>query len=924
MNYVGRGLHEFFPGGGRAAGLLLCVCGAWALASAQTAPAPMPVAPPVRSAADFSAGATSPAIPSAERQAPLAPPPTDVAPTVTAEQSAQVGLAALQSGLPAQAEPLLLKALSAADLPVARRDEINLGLASVRLALGRDAEARAALYDVAGKNSPAFFLRLSLLEARAGLWLDASNHLLSVEPASLSSADRPWYFFTQSLLADHMGQMEAANKAREQARDAATGTLQQAQFEAAFQRGLILSEEATPARELTLRQSADKYRGQREGVKFGLLRAVVLEKLNRHAEALAVAQDLWRSWSLEDDTRDEIRLLLGLLDPDSYNSMQRLEEIISGRRDRLSMERALALLQNNKAFVSDPKEQQAFFDELINDAQKHPLLDQLYLLRAQLALSQNQVKAANDNAQQLLQQFPGSPSRQAALGLLAYIAWMSEPKQYRTAADYVNQLRTDLPEGPERARLSALQADLYYLNGDFRNAAELYAGLLTDPMPPAPRGVLLFRAVQSQLRAGHPEAALKNLDDTAGRADVEPLDRWRAWWSVLSTLRDLGRDTEALDRLDQLLTPGANEPPADLALRLRWLSAQLAVSVRQPSALARANAFQAALDALPPGDAAANDELRASALLLRGQAALLAGNKDDYTRLFEKLRADFPKSNAAAQSIFDEASQEAVAGNFAKAQTMMKDLVQRFPQSDFAPLALYYAALNAATRNQNEDALALLALLRSNYKDSPLVYDALRLAGDLERKRNNVKDALAAYDVLLANWPNHPMRDRVAMARADCLVALAGQDKGRRAAAIDALENLVASTSLPVDARVEAGFKLGFLLQSGTAAERENAEVTYWSVIAPLRDDPAYGADLGQQGEGRYWMGRCIFYLANLYEQENKLNEAQSLYRLVIERGLDEFAPMAKMRLQKPPNAPDAPASPVPSATPAAAATPGV
>jgi tetratricopeptide (TPR) repeat protein len=252
---------------------------------------------------------------------------------------------------------------------------------------------------------------------------------------------------------------------------------------------------------------------------------------------------------------------------------------------------------------------------------------------------------------------------------------------------------------------------------------------------------------------------------------------------------------------------------------------------------------------------------------------------------------------------------------------MMKDLVQRFPQSDYAPLALYYAALYAETRNQNEEALLLLAQLRSNYKDSPLAYDALRHSGDLERKRNNIKEALAAYDFLLADKPDHPMRDRVAMARADCLVALAGQDKGRRAAAIDALENLVASTGLPVDARVEAGFKLGFLLQSGTAAEQANAEVTYWSLIAPLRDDPAYGAELGKQGEGRYWMGRCIFSLANLYEQENRLNEAQSLYRLVIERGLDEFTPMAKLRLQKPPNAPDTPASPAPSAAPV---TPGV
>jgi len=914
MMHVGRGAKTNFPGGWRAAGFILLGGLAVSAARAQVA---MP-----------------PALPSA----PLAPPPPDLAASVTADETAREGADALQMGLPDLAERLLTRALASPDLPAARRDKLNLDLASARLALAKDAAAKAALDAVTAPDSTAYVLRAGLLEARAGLWTEAAGHLARVQPDQLTAAERPWYYFTQGLLEDHAGHAAQANKFREQARDAATTPLQKAQFDAALYRGVIIAGDATPQLEQTLRQSAATNPGQ-PGILFAKQLAIVLELLYQrgaapdgHAQAVAVVQDLLRTVrpDSQDPQDDDIRLLLGLLDKNSGRSATELEKILKHQGDRHTMEIALALLQNNAFFGGNPAEMQQFYDDQIKQVPKHPLLDQLYLLRAQLALDQNQSEVADKYAQQLLQEFPGSPARQAALGLRAYIAWRSEPRLGGRAADYVNQLRAELPEGPDRVRLTALLADMYYLNGDYRNAADFYAALLLEPAPPQPRGALLFRAVESQLQAGRLEEAIKNLEAAAALNDVAPLDRWRAEWNVIRALRADGRDADAFARLDRLAGPSATALPTELRLRLRWLAARLAVDARDPSAVTRARALQEDLDlaARSPGDMAALPpdlwaQLQSNALLLRGQAAFLVGDMNEYHRAFDLLRAgEYKDSDASAYSMFDEARQLATDGNFAGAQTMMKELAQKFPLSDYAPEAYYEAALNAKARGQYQDALAQLGpLLR--YTDKPLVYQGRLLYGELQRQLNNVPEALAAYNSLLRDWPtDHPLRARAAMGKADCLVVLAVQDPANRAAAVGELESLVSSKNLPVDARVEAGFKLGNLLESGDATDRDHAAEAYFNVIQSFLQNPATAAQLGAQGTGRYWMVRCLFALAELYEEKNQLDQAQKLYHLVIDRGFTEGQSTAESRLKKQPNASapaPPPAAPAPAPVPAGA-----
>jgi len=77
---------------------------------------------------------------------------------------------------------------------------------------------------------------------------------------------------------------------------------------------------------------------------------------------------------------------------------------------------------------------------------------------------------------------------------------------------------------------------------------------------------------------------------------------------------------------------------------------------------------------------------------------------------------------------------------------------------------------------------------------------------------------------------------------------------------------LLSLQSLPVDARVEAGFKLGNMLARNQSPD--DAAQAYYRVISEFLNNATLANELGPQG--RYWMAKCLFELANLYEQKNQ------------------------------------------------------
>jgi TolA-binding protein len=819
---------------------------------------------------------------------------------VAAGWTADAGRDALRAGLPNLAQDYFNQALASPGLDGAARDGLNLDLAMAWLALGQVGNASAALSAVGQKDTDAYRLRAGLVAARSGRWTEAAAGLAQVNVNQMPATDRPWYYVGKALIAEQGNDAAAAQAAWQQAVAMALTPMQKAQFEAAQWRSqLMMNGQATPENAATLAQRVTDYQGLAPGVQFAKEYAIVEERLGQHDAAVSTLSKLLANMpNVDPDTADSVRLLLATLDPLSSASEGKLIEVLQGYHmpmtpeEQQTQEIALTLLEHNRDTAGDLAGLQKDLDALTTPGHKHPLQDRIYLVQARLALKQGRLTDAAASAKQLLDEYPSSPAHQDAWRLLAEIAWRSDPPRYRDAADYLHRLRAELPDGPERTRLAGLLADSYFLSGDYADAADAYTALLTEANPPIPRGALLLRAVQSDILAGQLDAALRLDEDAVARAEIAAADRWPAEWNVLSALRDNGREQDAFKHLDQLLGTDqtAAALPPELRLRLRWLAARLAVDVADASMAQRVQALQADLDALPDGsaaglDQATRDALQAHALLLEGQAANLAGQAAAYHAFFTKLRDKYPGTDAAIYSMFFEAQALAAAGKTADAQGLMSNLADKYPKSEYAPLALYESALYAEARgeaNHYQDAMTKLGQFATTYPKHPLLYQVRLLQGDLERKNNNFTTALGIYDRLLQEAPDNPDRARAELDRADCMVEQAGADPDKQEAAEAALEHLLNSPTLPVDARVEAGFKLGYMLAHND--KPDDAAQAYYQVVSRILDDAKQAGGLGSQG--RFWMARCLFELADLYEQKSQFETARRLYQQVLEHGL--------------------------------------
>ena len=100
-------------------------------------------------------------------------------------------------------------------------------------------------------------------------------------------------------------------------------------------------------------------------------------------------------------------------------------------------------------------------------------------------MQRDDLEVAEADARELLSKYPGSALKRNALAVMAASSWQRQ--RYRTAADYLSQIRAEMPAGDERAFLGVLLADCHFRAGlqasnpeDFRNAANAYGMALTE------------------------------------------------------------------------------------------------------------------------------------------------------------------------------------------------------------------------------------------------------------------------------------------------------------------------------------------------------------------------------------------------------------------------------------------------------------
>jgi tetratricopeptide (TPR) repeat protein len=820
---------------------------------------------------------------------------------------AMVADRALEAGFYSIAEGLYREVLADARIPAEQRYRLNLNLITAMIGQGNIDEAADALERFEGPRDARYFLREAMMAIERGDFEAVGRDLRLVEPESLPEEDTGWFHFMQALAFENRGDSRRAETAFEDAIAAAVSGAQLAQFRAGQLRLRIISGEATESLAGELKRQVDEFQGRRLGFQFVQQYAVVLDQLGRRDEAIDV---LLRNAELiptdEAEIRDQVLLLLGMIagagtstGRDAYREL-----LISGSEPDLQ---EVALQQMAEA-VTEPNSNRAasfisLLDELIEWDPPHALIEQLLYYRSHLSLQRGDLEVAESDSRELLSKFPGSVLKRNALAVMAASSWQRQ--RYRTAADFISQIRTEMPTGDERANLAVLLADCHFRAGlqasnpeDFRNAANAYGMALTEQPAAVSQGDLFFQQVVSEISAGSLDRAMAMLDDEESIAPVNPGDRWSAEWNLVKALQLTGRNETAYQRVAEYV----DQPDLDTALRLRflWLQARLSLDAgdfdKTPELADVVDQF---LESQTQGaiDKETREAVASNILLLRAEAGFARGDTVAATDTLDRLKGEFPGSKAAIFSFIIKARFLSNNNRTVEAQQELIELADNFPESEYAPMALYEAAINAEKRGQDAfltEANQLLERLAQEYPDDNFLFHARLKQADLLRKLNQFSAAQQIYEYLENNYQDRPDRLVAQLSLADCLMAQTATDPLKFEAAISRLERLVDLPNAQIDLRVEAGVKLALAWENH--GERSRAKEILWSTVTRFLLDDVMASDLRSQG--RYWVSRALFELGQLSELDQNPDNARLAYDLILSHRLPG-ATLAQARIAR-------------------------
>ncbi len=795
---------------------------------------------------------------------------------------------ALYSGFTSLAERLFKEALNSGELHPDAVPAAMLKLSSALISEGKFTEAGSLLDDYPHKDDGAYRLRSYLVRYQRGEREAVERSFTTLAAVDLEVADKPWHHFLKGLLLKDKGDLEGADAAFLAAKDMSVSDAQRAEFETHIVRNRLFAGKVDEALVADLKLKTEVFRGQRAGYEFARQYAIALDQMLRTDEAVRVIESQLRQLTVKErEVEDQFLLLMGLIAGErGQRGRSALQELLRRSSNREFQEIALHLLSRQPLGGEATFEFATLLDEMISLGQ-HPLLDSIYYFRAQLALNENRLGAAEADAKSLLERIPGSQLRNSAMRLLAYIAWRRDPPQYRTAADYLNQLRNYSEDPEEKAMLGILIADCYFLNADFERASETYASVAVEKSMGIDRSTLLFQRVLSEIRAGRLEDAQAQLDDPKALAGVTPLRRWQAEWNLLTQMKADGDISGALARARRLLNRESSLAMSqDLRLRLMWLEARLSIEAKEPEDIPeRADLILEALKTLPE-ESLDREVITTRTLLLKSEAYFQLGSIEEGLAIFDRLRGEHPEAPSTVLTYLIEGRFYFGMNRLVDAERAFKTLAERYPESEaYAPVALWEAAIAAEQRHTNtsyQEAIKTLEWLANQYSGNFLVYYARLRQADLSRRLNEFGTAQLIYEEVINQFPDHPERYRAEISLADCFVAQAAQNKRRLGDAVAIYERLVYLPQTPLDLQAEAGYKWG--LAKVRQLEVARGQEIFWLVISRLRKEHQAPEALG--GQGRYWLAKCLLELALLFEQERRFDEARSLYADLATSGL--------------------------------------
>lgn len=796
-----------------------------------------------------------------------------------AEQAMRTGLYSLAVRLYEQ-----LRAAHEPGTPLWR--EVSLRLVKAQISAGKFSSAKATLESLEATSESNYALCMALLAQVENRTNAAATALEVCRVEELSPEEKPWYYMVAGLVAEARNQDAQAFAYFEKGRELAASIAQASRFEMLIYRHRLLNDEVDEALVESLAEKAKDTADHAEGLVYARQYAIALHRIGRSEDALAVIRkQLLRVRAKKSGEEDMLHLLVAWISGvDSLRGREALEGLLRNGRERKWQRVALHMLMQSSESARDDLLE--LLSDIIRTAESseektHSLLDEIYLMRAQLSFHARKYEDAVSDAHVVIDRYPGSDNRPAALQILASVVIQRDPPQYRTAADYLSQLRDLLPQGSSRGRLSVLIGDCYFLNKDYANASDFYRQALQNPAAHAWFGVALFQQVLADIRAGDLAVAQKHLDAFMLSDRVPPLLVWQAEWNLVDALRQAEQGDAALARIKGLLDRHANAMPDELELRLMWLRAHISLQTPEVAAVPIIADDIVSRLSEKPLDTEQQTLIMSNTLLLKGQAFFRMDREGDALAAFAQLREGYPGTQSSVRSYMDEARHFMAQGKLVEAQQRLIELVDKNRENDLAPVALYEAAITAEQQGLQrtyEEAVGLLQRLIKEYPKSGLTFYARLKQGDILRKQNEFGAARSRYEGLLQAYPNHPRINEVQMALAYTLLAQMQTNDNAFSQAVAMLERLYDLPTIAPELRIEAGFQWAQALT--TREQLLRAEEVYWQMLTKYLIEPKQEYSLGVTG--RYWLARAVFELAGLMEKQNRIDEALNVYAIIV------------------------------------------
>ncbi len=848
---------------------------------------------------------------------------------LTAAQRAQ------DLGLPMMAADLFRQAR---EKPGADRTGLTLALATALLDAGQAEEAEKVLAEMPEPRGSAWHLRAGLAAMQLRKFDAGRAEFAAIKESEVPESDYPWYWFFQGTLADvaPVREMSRANSFYVRAENAAATELARVRFQLAGEQHRLRMGTATDADLKPLRETYARLQGTSVGYGYAESIAALLDRLGRKGEAVTFLQSaLVPLQRQEREWWDKLRLDLGLIGDKSRTGAGRyaLNQLVENGNDPKRQRQALEILAVASGTEAERKALHDLLSKLIAAKPDHPIKESLLLYRAQLALAEKDLKdfaLAEADANALIDQFPGSPLRVHALGVLTQSAW--EQRRFRTAAVQAQKARAEFVPGGtaasgDPAKVARARADLGVLeaearfraglaaperNDDFRLAADAYAAVLRERpagMEPAKVGALIYQRVLAEIKSSSGEAG-KVLDQLAQDPAFDAANRWQAEWSLARALQLQGEAgvKEAFARVNNLLrepAPSAVVLPVELRARMAWLQARLAFEGNEAEqAIKLVNALVSAPWEIDPG---LKTEIASTAILLKARAEFALGREPAAIETLKGLRETpaYAKTDAAISSFLIEAEHYAGQDKIDEARNLLIGLTDNsdYKNSEYVPIALFQLALlserlgrpdNLIEANKRIEDLIERVTKSPVPGQADLVFAARMKQGDIFRKRNDFPSAQHAYEDLVIKYSRRPDVVLARLALAETHNALSSPaDPSHADTAQKIFEQLHDQADAPDDVRVEAGYNLGKLLER-RGKLTEAGKIWWQDVIEIFLKKPF------EPGAKRpYWLARTLRDLGELAEKQGRFDEAKRAYQLILERRLPYAEAVARSRLEQ-------------------------